>query len=108
MMPPTTAVISPSEAGIPDARAIPIDKGSAIRNTTTEGGTSFATALNLSFSAMIPDSFGLHALPRGLSTTGGHVSSIRFHGSELFQPLVGLGPLLEGPLQLGLRLLYLA
>jgi hypothetical protein len=66
MIPPTTAVISPSEAGIPDARAIPIDKGSAIRNTTTDGGTSFTIPLNLSLSGAIPSSLGLPAVPKGV------------------------------------------
>jgi hypothetical protein len=41
-------VINPSEAGIPDARAIPIDKGSAIRKTTIEGGRSLTMDLSLS------------------------------------------------------------
>ena len=47
--PPTTAVIKPSEAGIPDARAIPIEMGSAIRNTTIDGGMSLTTDRILSF-----------------------------------------------------------
>ena len=108
MMPPTTAVINPREAGIPDARAIPIDKGSAIKNTTTEGGTSFEIALSLSFSAEIPNSFGHHALPRGLSSTGGRRSAIRFHRAEIFQLFMGLGPLREGAFELALRFPYLA
>jgi len=58
-------VINPSMAGIPDARAMPIDRGSAIRNTTTEGGTSFTIALSLSFNAAIPGSFDLQAVARG-------------------------------------------
>jgi hypothetical protein len=58
-------------AGIPDARAMPIDSGSAIRNTTTEGGTSFAIALSLSFSVVIPGSFDLQAVARGSYTMRG-------------------------------------
>ena len=58
-MPPTTAVINPSEAGTPEARAIPIDNGTAMRNTTTDGGTSFAMDFSLLFTAAIPNSLGL-------------------------------------------------
>jgi hypothetical protein len=54
--------MSPSIAGIPDARAIPIERGSAIKNTTTEGGRSLMTPLSFSFSEAIPDSFCASAL----------------------------------------------
>ena len=47
--PPTAAVIKPSDAGIPDARAIPMERGSAIKNTTIEGGRSLMTVRILSF-----------------------------------------------------------
>jgi hypothetical protein len=63
-------------AGIPDARAMPIDSGSAIRKTTAEGGTSFTIALSLSFSAAIPGSFDLQAVARGSYSTGGGAGAL--------------------------------
>jgi hypothetical protein len=50
---------------------MPIERGSAIRKTTTEGGTSFTIARSLPFSAAIPGSFDLHAVARGSYSTGG-------------------------------------
>jgi hypothetical protein len=50
---------------------MPIERGSAIRNTTTEGGTSFAIVLSLSFSVAIPGSFDLQAVARGSYNMGG-------------------------------------
>lgn len=41
-----------------------MDNGSAIRNTTTEGGTSLTIVLSLLFSAEIPGSFDLQEVPK--------------------------------------------
>src|ERR1700747_3038580 len=40
-MPPTTAAIKPATSGAPDAMAIPSERGSATRKTTSEAGRSY-------------------------------------------------------------------
>ena len=54
---------------------MPMDKGSAIKKTTTEGGTSFATSLSLSFSEAIPHSFAARGVPGGSYITGARLVS---------------------------------
>jgi hypothetical protein len=54
-MPPTTAVMTPSIAGMPEATAIPIDRGRAIKKSTTDGGMSFTIPSSFSFRDAILD-----------------------------------------------------